>query len=278
MIERALIHVGGPPGSGKTAFLERILERVGPWALAARCVLDDSLAQAKESAPKAHPELARYRRAGAGGAAVFAFGRRDVGSDALFMTSLMEDYSRAVLLEGDDPVGFADLVAFVAPPLPVRKSLLVQGGQGGRAASAEESGPGSIAEILAHATGTPAAARAPSRRELLEDPMLRDLASMLALRQRGALRATRRWKLAAGYAGIERAGLVVVNVRSEAEREGAARLLAQLQRVRKDDDVRRDVLGPFGRKTAITAVVADLAKLDDPGTKKAVARIRRAIP
>lgn len=65
MIERAVIHVGGPPGSGKTALIEAVLARCDLIVLAARCMRDDSLAEARESYPKAAPEFRRYRQAGA---------------------------------------------------------------------------------------------------------------------------------------------------------------------------------------------------------------------
>jgi Ni2+-binding GTPase involved in maturation of urease and hydrogenase len=38
MIQRALIHVGGPPGAGKTAFVERLVTGSRHWVLAVRCL------------------------------------------------------------------------------------------------------------------------------------------------------------------------------------------------------------------------------------------------
>jgi hypothetical protein len=131
--ERALIHVAGPKRAGKTTFIERVLDGAGEWILAARCVRDDSLRESRETAPKGHPELRRYRAAGATGAALFAFPEGDIGSDAFFVTRLMEDYSKAVLLEGDRPVGFVDLAVFVAaPPLQERRSWFDASGIGPR--------------------------------------------------------------------------------------------------------------------------------------------------
>ena len=65
MRERALIHVAGPAGAGKTAFIEALLAEGHALILAARCRRDDSLHQPRETAPSAHPELRRYRQAGA---------------------------------------------------------------------------------------------------------------------------------------------------------------------------------------------------------------------
>jgi hypothetical protein len=124
--DRALIHVGGPGGAGKTTFVEAIIADLGAFALAARCIRDDSLLESRETAPRAHPELRRYREAGATGAALFAFPERDIGSDALFMTQLMEDYSQVTVLEGDNPLGFVDLAIFVAPAPRPGQTLFVR--------------------------------------------------------------------------------------------------------------------------------------------------------
>src|SRR6266508_1421327 len=126
MIERAFIHVGGAPGSGKTAFIEAMLAEAGALVLAARCLRDDTVAQARQSAPRAHPELRRYRQAGAAGAAVFTFPGERSGTDDFFMTNLMMNYSQAVVLEGDDPLGHVDLRVFVVPAPPRTQRLFVR--------------------------------------------------------------------------------------------------------------------------------------------------------
>jgi len=59
--------------------------------------------------------LQRYRRAGAYDSAVFKIPHRNASSLDFYESALMLNYSRAVLVEGDNPVGFADLVVFVAP-------------------------------------------------------------------------------------------------------------------------------------------------------------------
>jgi len=65
VIERAPIHVAGPPGAGKTTFIEAMLGASGRPILAARCVRDDALRHSRETAAKSHPELRRYREASA---------------------------------------------------------------------------------------------------------------------------------------------------------------------------------------------------------------------
>ena len=126
MIERSVIHVAGREGAGKTTFVEGMLRAIDAWVLAARCVRDDTLRESRESAPKTDPELRRYREAGASGVARFAFPASDIGSDAFFMTDLMADYSEAVVLEGDNPLGCADLSVFIASPLRAGRRLFVR--------------------------------------------------------------------------------------------------------------------------------------------------------
>lgn len=222
MRERALIHVAGPSGSGKTTLVEAILSVAGGPVLAARCLRDDALRRERETEPKDHPELRRYRQAGASGVAVFAF-PGNIAWDTFFMTKLMTDYSQAVLLEGDSPLGFVDLRVFVAPAGQVGETLFVRrpphlaAGQPARAAIAER------------------------------------------------------------YAGIEDAQLVVVNIRGEHERQGGEQIVADVVRLRKDDQLFNDILGFHGSKAPITAVVANLTDPNDSGRKKALARAGRAL-
>ena len=81
-----------------------------------------------------------------------------------------------------------------------------------------------------------------------------------------------------GYEGIERAELVVMNVRSDAERDAAQVLVEEVRRLRKDQAVFDDVIGPHGNRVPVTAVVANVSNPRDRGLKKAVARVRRALP
>jgi hypothetical protein len=85
------------------------------------------------------------------------------------------------------------------------------------------------------------------------------------------------WELASAHQGLEHAGLVVVSVRARDDRDVAEQMLREIARIRSDDDVRTAVLGRFAHRTKVTAVVADLSDPKDPGTKKALTRIKRAI-
>jgi len=114
--QRALVHVGGPPAAGKTTFVETVLAYAGQSVMiAARCRRDDALTKARESHPKTDLELGRYRSAGAVAVARYDFPGADDAHDSFFMTGLMENYSDAVMLEGDRPLVFADLMVYVVP-------------------------------------------------------------------------------------------------------------------------------------------------------------------
>ncbi|MBK9778229.1 MAG: hypothetical protein IPP62_18025 [bacterium] len=50
-----------------------------------------------------------------------------------------------------------------------------------------------------------------------------------------------------------------------------------MARLRKDQDVFDDVISWRGSRVAITAVAGNLLDAKDPGLRKAVARVRRAV-
>jgi hypothetical protein len=285
MRERSLIHVTGPEGSGKTAFVEAILRDVGGFILTARCIRDDSLRRSRERSLKRHPELRRYREAGASGAALFTFPENEIGSDAFFVTELMEDYSEAAILEGDSPIAGVDLAAFVAAPQPAGKTLLVRRKRDRAKEERDKADalecllrePDGVARFLGQMAGAPLSAFARARPELLERTRADLLAGIAQARRAPPPAPTEHWALAGGYEGIEQAQLVVVNVRGTAERERGEALAREVARLRKDAAVFHDVLGSRGHRTPITIAVADLLDPWDPGRKKAVARVRRAL-
>lgn len=286
MIERAFIHVTGPRGSGKTTFVEAILRSLDADVLVARCVRDDRLRNLRESASKSDPELGRCRRAGAVGAAKIAVPGDPTDYDAFFMTDLMTDYSHAVVIEGDNPLEHADLTVFVGPPLPADAPLFVRSLNN---RGAQQRATIDVAErFVRHPDGATALMAVIFGREFLD--LVRSekphLAENLRTRLLSGVDASRplsppppveRWTVAEGYGGIEQAQMVIINVRGEEERPRAERLVADLVRLRKDDSLFADILGPRGHRIPITAVVANLAHPKDPGRRKAIARVKRAL-
>jgi hypothetical protein len=262
-----------------------LLDGASEHVLAARCLRDDSLRRSRETSPKTHPELRRYREAGASSAALFAFPEREIGSDAFFESELMADYSQAVLLEGDSPLAFVDLAASVAPPLPAGNALLVRRPRDHAQEERDKADalerllrqPDGVAALLGQMGGATLASFARQRPELLGKTRADLIAGITEVRGAPAAKPTEHWAITDGYEGIERAQLVVINARGAADRERAEALAEEVARLRSDGDVLHDIFGPSGTKTPITIVVANLADRKDAGRKKALSRVRRAL-
>jgi molybdopterin-guanine dinucleotide biosynthesis protein len=253
MRERAFVHVAGPSGAGKTTLIERLLaSNRSKLLMVARGVLDDAMKRSKVSTGRTDDELNRLREAGASNVARYRFPSAERGTDAFFCSDFMNDYSEGVLIEGDSPLGFPpDLAVFVARPVPEGESLLC------RANHARQ------LEKL-RAITSPTGDHAGFVRAMVEaglDRSLRDNAS---------------WSLAEGFAGIEHAQVVVINVGSPAERARGEAMLPDLARLREDREVFDDVIGWRGNRLSITVGVADLADPKDKETKRLLNRIKRA--
>jgi NAD(P)-dependent dehydrogenase (short-subunit alcohol dehydrogenase family) len=80
---------------------------------------------------------------------------------------------------------------------------------------------------------------------------------------------------ATGYAGIEHAQMVVVNVRHDSDRAAAEQMAADVNRIRKDEERFADILGRRGIRTPVTVAVANVTDREDRGTRKVLARVRR---
>jgi hypothetical protein len=285
MISHVIVHIDGPPDAGKTTFVERLLGALDEWVLAVRCRRDDSLRQARESSAARDPEVHRYRAAGASDAGRFVFPSGRDAADDFYTSRLLADVSDVVVIEGDSPLRDADLWVFVASPPAVGQALLIRqrrdhaAQQRARAAAMERllGEPDGAARLLEQLVGGPVVAFARERPELLEQARVGLLAGIAKVRAAPPPAPTEHWAVAAGYAGIEHAQLVVVNACQDAERRRAHSLLEDVRRLRTDQAVFDDVLGWRGSRVPITAVVADLADPRDPGTRRAVARAKRSV-
>ena len=282
MRERTIVHVAGPTGAGKTTFTERLLDAQVALAHCVRGERDPTVPQEEESAPRAHPELRRYLRAGASDVALFRFAAPSM--DEFFISEIMQNYSEAVFIEGDCPLACVDLSVFVSPPPTAGRSLLrrivrehatAHQAAIGQFAQALESSEG-LVRLLSAGLGEPLAAMVLKQPRRLEDLRRSLEAGLSEIRHAPPPAATEHWALGAGYDGIERAQLVVINVRSENDRLAAQLLIDDVARLRKDEAIFRDVIGYRGHKLPVTAVMADLSVPKDPGLKKAVARVKRA--
>lgn len=201
------------------------------------------------------------------------------------MSEFMQDYSEAVFSEGDCPIDYVDLSVLVVPPPPEGRGLLrrvTRDHAAERQAAIKQwtealDDPAALARLLGAGLGEPLQAMVSSRPRIFDD-LRRSMKSKLKqIRRSPAPVPTKHWALEEGYAGIEHAQLVVANVRRESERSAAAALVGEVERLRKNDAVFRDVMdGVRGNRSPITAVVADLSNPKDSGLKKAIARVKRA--
>jgi hypothetical protein len=281
---RAIIHVAGAEGAGKTAFIETVLRRVDPPILVARCRRDDRLAEPEETSPRTEPELRRYLDAGADGVALFTFPEAATATDDFFMTDLMAEYSRAVVLEGDSPISYVDLSVFVAPAPQGHEGLFVRRSTPGpsrrkQAADLKQllEEPDGVAELMGRLIGEPVAAGLRVQPELVEAARVELLEKLGKVRQLPESPPTKRWTVSERYAGIELAQLAIVNVRDDDERRRADVLLSDLVELRQDKELFSDVLGYRGNRIPITAIATNLAEAADPGMKKAIAKVRRVV-
>ncbi len=284
MIERPFIHVGGCRQAGKTTLVEAVLLRSHELVLVARCVGAPGRRRHESSPPRDH-ELKRYREAGATDVARFSFRPGPGALEDFFDSELMSNFSDAVILEGDNPVGTCDLEVFVAPAPQRGQSLFVRRADDAAAADRRQldrwvsllQQPDGMAQWVEETLGLPidgVLSRNPAQMEKMRAAFLVNLEQVRA-KPTSAPRT--KWAVREGVRGIEHAGLVIVNVHAAEERSRAEQMVAELVRLRKDPELFNDILGWRGRRTPITVVAADLLDPSDPGRKKALARIARAL-
>ena len=288
MRERALVHVDGPAAAGKTSLIERLLgSNRSKLLMVARGKLDDTRTKAQEKADRNDDELNRYREAGASNVVRYRFSSAERGTDAFFCSDFMNDYSEGVLIEGDSPLDFApDLTVYVTPPVLKGESLLRRVTVD-RAAAFERQ-LDQLRALVSSSDGGAGFVRAMVEAEFGRSLLVADEAmgevrdSLAAVLERtekaGPPPPEEKWSLADGYAGIERAQVVVINVRSPAERQRGEEMLPELVRLRKDAEVFNDVIGWHGNRLPITAGVADLGDPTDKGLKRILPRIKRVFP
>ncbi len=286
MIERAFVHVAGPPSGGKTMFLERLLEsNRAKLLMVARGVRDESLDALEESSERSDAELQRYRDAGARHAARLSFPGTARDSEAFFSSAFMSEYSEGVLIEGDSPLAFRpQLSVFVTPPIPEGATLLERVSEDRAAAHQRQlaylrqllDAPGALEQWLDrmiaaefHGLLPASGTRSANARSMMRE----QLAQLEAQKPPSPVE---RWALADGFHGIERAGVVVINACSADERMRGEAMLPELVRMRKDRRVFDDVIGLRGNRLPITAGVANLADPKDKGLKRLVTRVKRA--
>lgn len=284
MRERAFIHVAGPDGAGKTAFIEALLAADFGIVGCVRCRQDASLREERISGSMRDPELRRYAEAGASRAALYRFPEED--AEGFWDTDFMEDYLPVVLLEGENPLGYADLQVFVGPPLGQGESILrrvevdqaaIRAAELERLQEATETQEG-FKRLFLGLLGDASLVEMMLTGSKQVEEYRRDFQQNLdRLRQQPPPPPTEHWALQPGYEDMAGAGLILINGRSEEAKARGEALVAELPRLRKDEDVFNDVIRLKGDRRPVTAVVADLSDPKDAGLKKAIARVRRTV-
>ncbi len=84
------------------------------------------------------------------------------------------------------------------------------------------------------------------------------------------------WELREELADLRLARMVVITIRSEDDRSVAARMSEEIQRIWANREIVRDVRIPSWPSRPPSIYLANLADRSDEGTRKAVARIKRA--
>ncbi len=283
MIYRPLLHVAGPPQSGKTTFIERFLDTEMALAICVRAQQVAELKSETETTPQRQLELRRYRESGASEAVLYRFPRPS--TDAFYVSNVMTNYSEAVVFEGDCPVDGVDLTIFVAPAPRADESLLqrVSVDRVSRGGSPVEQllgfadGEETLARFLAKQLGSTAGPSAFDRPDPIEEMLFGK--KKKPGKSRGGRRPTgsKRWALSERYRGLERAQIVVINLRPEDDPQRAQDLCAEIARLRKDRPVFDDVIGLLGSRVPITTAVANLGEPPDVGLRKCFAKIKRTL-
>jgi len=85
-----------------------------------------------------------------------------------------------------------------------------------------------------------------------------------------------RWSVPDGHTDLFLCDAVVINVHGARESEAAERMAADIRRVRKDEALAREVLESHSPVSRPSLFIADLSDPKHPGTRQAVARIKRA--
>lgn len=97
---RAIVHVAGPPGVGKTTFIEALLQADVAFANCVRGDQAPNLPGNRESASKRQPKVRRSLEAGATAEAHYRFVEPD--GDSFFVSDVMQDYSEVVIVYACD--------------------------------------------------------------------------------------------------------------------------------------------------------------------------------
>jgi len=282
--QRALIHVDGPPGAGKTTLVEALLTHTDHMITAMRCVRDDTLPEPRESLAKTDPERAAIGQPARTPPPCTPSPPPATPHDAFFQTNFMQDFSHAVMIEGDCPVSFARRHRlrrashrWTAPGPPARATSRAGSGRPWTRWRRCSANPAAWSRYSPDSSVPAWASSALPQPELVEQERRKALAQLAELRSRPVAKHRMRWAVADTYRGIERAQLVVVNIHDHTEKDNGEALLPRWPDYAKTTRSSPTSWARAATESPSTPSSPTSPPPTDPGTKKALARIRRVI-
>lgn len=292
MIDRVYIWIAGTPGSGKTTLLERALESDRSRVLIAGRFSPRATEDGDVECVIGEKEPLRYAVAGAEETFLCSYppGAEAEAARWYWETAWQRGFSDAVLYEGEEMLDLnPDLSVFVMPADPALLPLAAKREQEVlrlpleiylKHVLAAEGGflPEEVGSDVSLGDESDLDFWDEQEEEVIESFEIPDELGkkLLEWAEQGVPVMGKLWKLREELADLRRARAVVINIRSEEDRPVAARISEEIHRMWADHEIVRDVRIPSWPSRPPSIYVANLADRREEGTRKAVARIKRA--
>ncbi|MBI3892357.1 MAG: hypothetical protein HY303_12610 [Candidatus Wallbacteria bacterium] len=268
------IWINGPPGSGKTTTIERLLESDRRQCFSLLRLRADE--QPRRNSDE-DPDVVRYKRAGA----LVATAARDTPGErveALTRAERLFGSGEALIVEGHPrgTIGRSGLGVFVLRPMPEGQPLVTRG--------RKEAMRLDLATYLTLGSKGGSSAEEPPPPEdgewetVEEIELPPDVAGkLLKLAKDGVPIMQDSYLLPEGHDGLHYASVYLINITSESERPRAEGLAEELRRLRADGEVLRDLPGWVPESRRISVYVGNALASRDPDIQKLMARIKRGV-
>ena len=263
MISRGFVRIEGPPESGKTTLIERILNGNRSMFLCAARFDEDPAGKRSGEIREGDPHVDRFHAAGAAEAAALRFAPESGESleDFFWTSDLMMGYFHGLLLENP---GSLDLywahTVFVVQPLDDGEELF-------------ERGPLRVPrQFLESALGS-AFPGIGMGNEFAE----RAIRSAAAQLEREGIGNGDHWRLRDPYARMAGADTVMINVPSDPAPGSVERTKEQITRMVREADMARDIFLRDAGFPRLHVETGDLRARSQPEINRAINRIRAAL-
>lgn len=290
-MELPFLWIDGSFGAGKTTLIERLLESNRKRQLAVvRFRASDSVT-ATEADNGQHEECKRYEDAEAVDQLHLTY-PKDIFNegdhkamqhvrDVLWNDCFGEEAAcDALICEGSNDFAWrSSLRVFVARPLPEGQSLVTRERREVLRYSLQE-----LLDlgILPAADSSEVESIENAEWETVEAVQSSDELSeverqLLDIAENGMPVCGQFWELHAEYRNIMKAAVIVINIHSEQERAAASALIEQINRLRTDPELNRDLSSRRDYCGRLSIFVCNLTNSKDHNLVKALARIKRPI-